>query len=544
MRVLLCCHGNSGVLLRSMLALRTGPGRGGLVAFILARCFFSSAPPDASKNHSLVVAQVPAVSFSSRPETSCRSRRPVSCLRTVTWRPITRFPVICQSEYRRSYGRSRSVSPQPGDALAHGKAGSREGRLGDERRCAPAAGARANSASVVTARNKENNRKGTPGSAGSDPPLRQRPQPVAGRAHSRAEKAERLHESASGIADDAASPLLTAQQMLRPCGREASSFRWRPVAMETKAQVTEPQSRPLSSESEYRRNFRGASPPRGPPRLRKHLESRQRVPLSDTRGSQRMRKESEMMPHPQHAGPASQSEATAPPQLQRQHRNLLTEYEANFPFPQCGDTGESPQVMLLREKARWYRRRAWGTNFSRQHLSQLKSQHNILWEPDGGGGGARRPASVPRAEAQDSASRPREDGEDDKGAGRFPTPEKYGGPLHRSHLDLTTPTCGGGMLVGRATSRDAFQRRGDPHAELPPEGPAASRPSSAPPPTRVIRGLLRHAEFQHNGELGLRFRSYAAGPLCPDRDVAWSRSLAAAVLERARSRPRQFWGRS
>ncbi|XP_061124515.1 nuclear protein MDM1 isoform X6 [Syngnathus typhle] len=203
------------------------------------------------------------------------------------------------------------------------------------------------------------------------------------------------------------------------------------------------------------------------------------------------------------------------------------------------------QVMLLREKARWYRRRAWGTNFSRQHLSQLKSQHNILWEPDGGGGGARRPASVPRAEAQDSASRPREDGEDDKGAGRFPTPEKYGGPLHRSHLDLTTPTCaGGGMLVGRATSRDAFQRRGDPHAELPPEGPAASRPSSAPPPTRVIRGLLRHAEFQHNGELGLRFRSYAAGPLCPDRDVAWSRSLAAAVLERARSRPRQFWGRS
>ncbi|KAM9772188.1 nuclear protein MDM1 isoform 5-T6 [Syngnathus typhle] len=261
--------------------------------------------------------------------------------------------------------------------------------------------------------------------------------------------------------------------------------------------------------------------------------------------SQRMRKESEMMPHPQHAGPASQSEATAPAQLQRQHRNLLTEYEANFPFPQCGDTGESPQVMLLREKARWYRRRAWGTNFSRQHLSQLKSQHNILWEPDGGGGGARRPASVPRAEAQDSASRPREDGEDDKGAGRFPTPEKYGGPLHRSHLDLTTPTCaGGGMLVGRATSRDAFQRRGDPHAELPPEGPAASRPSSAPPPTRVIRGLLRHAEFQHNGELGLRFRSYAAGPLCPDRDVAWSRSLAAAVLERARSRPRQFWGRS
>ncbi|XP_068505741.1 nuclear protein MDM1 isoform X4 [Syngnathus scovelli] len=439
--------------------------------------------------------------------------------------------VICQSEYKRSYGRSRSVSPQPGDALAHGKAGSREERLGYERRGGPAAGARAHSASVVTARNKENNHRRTAASAGSDPPLcprRQRPEPVAGRAHSRSEKAERLYESASGVADAGSPLLLTAQQMLRPCRREAaaaassssssssSSFRLKPVAMETKAHATEPQSRPLCSETEYRRNFRGASPPRGPPRLRKFLECRQRVPLSDTRGkSQRMRKESEMMPHPQHAGPASQSEATPPPQVQRQHRNLLTEYEANFPFPQCGDTGETPQVMLLRQKARWYRRRAWGTNFSRQHLSQLKSQHNILWEPDGGG--PRRPASVPRpsprAEPPDLASRPCEgpaaieDGEDedDKGAGRFPTPEKYGGPLHRTHLDLTTPTCaGGGMLVGKATSREAFQRRhgGDPaaHAELPPEGPAASRPSSAPPPTRVIRGLLRHAEFQHNGE--------------------------------------------
>ncbi|XP_037098702.1 nuclear protein MDM1 isoform X2 [Syngnathus acus] len=461
------------------------------------------------------------------------------------------------SEYKRSYGRSRSVSPQPGDALARGKAGSREDRLGFERRCGPAAGARAHSASVVTARNKENDRKRTPGSAGSDPPLRprrQRPQPVAGRAHSRAEKAERPYESASGIAD-AASPLLTAQQMLRPCRREASSFRLQPVAMETKAHVTEPQSRPLSSETEYRRSFRGVSPPRGPPRLRKHLECRQRVPLSDTRGkSQRMRKESEMMPHPQHAGPASQSEATPPPQVQRQRRNLLTEYEANFPFPQCGDTGETPQVMLLREKARWYRRRTWGTNFSRQHLSQLKSQHNISWEPDGGGGGGpHRPASVPRpspcAQAPDSASsRPREgpaaieDGEDedDKGAGRFPTPENYGGPLHRTHLDLTTPTCaGGGMLVGKATSREAFQRRhgGDPaaHAELPPEGPAASRPSSAG--TRVIRGLLRHAEFQHNGELGLRIRSSAAGRRRPlvSRPRRHVESLAGAGRAGARA---------
>lgn len=39
------------------------------------------------------------------------------------------------------------------------------------------------------------------------------------------------------------------------------------------------------------------------------------------------------------------------------------------------------QVMELRQKASSYRRRAWGTNFSRDHLSQLLSEHNALWEP-------------------------------------------------------------------------------------------------------------------------------------------------------------------
>lgn len=35
----------------------------------------------------------------------------------------------------------------------------------------------------------------------------------------------------------------------------------------------------------------------------------------------------------------------------------------------------------LRQQALSYRRRAWGTNFSRDHLSQLLSEHNALWEP-------------------------------------------------------------------------------------------------------------------------------------------------------------------
>lgn len=34
----------------------------------------------------------------------------------------------------------------------------------------------------------------------------------------------------------------------------------------------------------------------------------------------------------------------------------------------------------LRQRASTYRRRAWGTNFSRDHLSQLLSEHNALWD--------------------------------------------------------------------------------------------------------------------------------------------------------------------
>lgn len=39
------------------------------------------------------------------------------------------------------------------------------------------------------------------------------------------------------------------------------------------------------------------------------------------------------------------------------------------------------QVTALRRQASLYRRQAWGTNFSRDHLNQLLSEHNALWEP-------------------------------------------------------------------------------------------------------------------------------------------------------------------
>ena len=39
------------------------------------------------------------------------------------------------------------------------------------------------------------------------------------------------------------------------------------------------------------------------------------------------------------------------------------------------------QVWELRNKAEAYRRRAWGTHFSRLHLNQILSEQTHLWEP-------------------------------------------------------------------------------------------------------------------------------------------------------------------
>ncbi|XP_016119290.1 nuclear protein MDM1-like, partial [Sinocyclocheilus grahami] len=41
-------------------------------------------------------------------------------------------------------------------------------------------------------------------------------------------------------------------------------------------------------------------------------------------------------------------------------------------------------VQELRDKADAYRKRAWGTHFSRQHLNQILSNHNWMWEPSSG----------------------------------------------------------------------------------------------------------------------------------------------------------------
>ncbi|XP_067437226.1 nuclear protein MDM1 isoform X2 [Thunnus thynnus] len=445
----------------------------------------------------------------------------------------------------------------------------------------------------------------------------------------------------------AASPVLTAEQVLYSSSKSVPPFKKSPISMET----------------EYQQNFQGLVPS-ARPRLRKYLEH-QRVPLFYTHMSNKKRREeSEKMPGP------DQVTTPPPPQVQRGHR-MLTEYQSSFrsPLYRIPEEGgemdaDAAQAKELRQKALLYRNQAWGTNFSRDHLSQLLSEHNALWEPSDTTDSATDP-TTPRltcdlshnpdsrssssVEALDLASRSsncskrsvvpsgdiqhtnkntrtnaqtppgpaaerilawggeeEEEENTDEEEGRLPTPRLKTRPVQRTHHDVTTPATGGAILVGKLKSSDESpskqQRCGsavsvaagaDTAVNLPvtrkeawPENnstrlhssgpapnhnPASSPPSKpirtkqtpsspgappplVPPPQHCIQGTLRHPDFQHNGELGLRFRELqcSGGGCGSDEDdrlsvMSWrsaaSCSMASSVLERAQRRRDNFWGK-
>ncbi|KAI3366876.1 hypothetical protein L3Q82_009245, partial [Scortum barcoo] len=299
----------------------------------------------------------------------------------------------------------------------------------------------------------------------------------------------------------AASPLLTAEQVLYSNSRSVPPFKKNPVSMET----------------EYQQSFQGLAPPTGT-RLRKHLEH-QRVPLFHTHTShtnKKRREESNKKPRRKHDIPAPWKDDTTPPpphhQVQRGLR-MLTEYQSSFRSPLCripeeGSAADDStlQVKELRQKASLYRRRAWGANFSRDHLSQLLSEHNALWEPTDTTDSATDPptphptfdlcneANPPHVEALDLPSRSsnsskrssvigstetnnknakikaqtppsppaekrnawgeEEEENTDEEEGRLPTPRLKMLPVQRTHHDLTTPATGGAILVGKLKSSD------------------------------------------------------------------------------------------
>ncbi|KAM3587924.1 uncharacterized protein V6R79_017309 [Siganus canaliculatus] len=426
------------------------------------------------------------------------------------------------------------------------------------------------------------------------------------------QRSEYLRQFGWKKAAPGASPLQTAEQQLHSSGRSVPPFKKNVVPMET----------------EYGQSFQGLAPPTGPI-LRRQVEH-ERLPLFHARKINAKRRE-----EPGQDVPAPQGQT--PPQVQRGHR---------IPEEGRATDDEVPQVKELRRQASAHRRRAWGLHFSRDHLNQLRSEHNSLWEPTDSPSDSRSgrpltsdlchdpdgPSSSSTVEPLDMASRSgrssrrsdrnstaqrreeekrateeenQEEGEgeeeEEEEEGRLPTPRLKTFPVQRTHLDLTTPAAGGAILVGKLRSSDDSsptkqQRCGSavsvatgsvtdvpvkrkeawsepnpshcsPANSIPHQKPATSPPSSKPirtkepppspvapppliPPPHCIQGALRHADFQHNGDLGLRFRELHRS--VSDEDdrlsvMSWrsaaSCSMASAVLERAQKRRENFWGK-
>nr|XP_015817983.2 nuclear protein MDM1 isoform X1 [Nothobranchius furzeri] len=410
----------------------------------------------------------------------------------------------------------------------------------------------------------------------------------------------------------AASPLLTAEQALFSNNRSVPQFKIHPVSVET----------------EYKESFRGLAQPTGPHPW-KHVEHQRLPPFHKELA---------------HSGKEAEHTKDKPPQVYKRCRTL-TEYQSSFRSdfyrnPEGGGATDdfTQQVRELRQQAQLYRRRAWGTNFCRNHLSQLLSEHTAVWEPtdttdstphlnddfspepdscstscvealDLASNFSRKSSVVGSGETKASTASPgdqhtaweeeqdEEKENTDEEEGRLPTPRLKTKPVQRTHHDLTTPATGGAVLVGKLKSTDDFSpnkqlisgttvtmttgaerspHRLTKHKEAWSENKATySSPSpkhepafhpqskpmrmkqAAPPiltssPQHVIQGTLRHPDFQHNGELGLRFLPFSRGGCSADEDdclsvLSWksaaSCSAASTILERAQKRRESFWGK-
>ncbi|XP_034053977.1 nuclear protein MDM1 isoform X3 [Gymnodraco acuticeps] len=251
----------------------------------------------------------------------------------------------------------------------------------------------------------------------------------------------------------AASPILTAQQVLHS-SRSVPPFKKHPVPMET----------------EYRRSFLGQAPP-PEPRLRKHLHHTHKT-------NKKRREEPEKKPRPKQevATPQKQEVPTPqkqevppppPPQVHRTNR---------IPERNGASDRDARQVEELRQQAMSYRRRAWGSNFCRDHLSQLLSNHNALWEAASScsyppsphpltsdppspvealelnSNSSQRSTASGRTKTPERRSVWGEEEETDEEEGRLPTPRLKIRPTQRTHHDLTTPATGGAILVGKMKS--------------------------------------------------------------------------------------------
>uniref|UniRef100_A0A673L9N5 Nuclear protein MDM1 n=1 Tax=Sinocyclocheilus rhinocerous TaxID=307959 RepID=A0A673L9N5_9TELE len=181
------------------------------------------------------------------------------------------------------------------------------------------------------------------------------------------------------------SPMLAAHEMLYSNNR--ATFKSNPVIME----------------SEYKRSFK-VSPPSRPPRLRRDVEQYE-VPQLDAENTTPEKKKKKKKERQQSRKSSPKEEVTHRQQQEVRSpcalrdpsptvmRKMKTEYKSNFRSPLQYSYGDGAWVKIktakeevqeLRQKAEAYRKRAWGTHFSRQHLNQILSEHNWKWEPSSG----------------------------------------------------------------------------------------------------------------------------------------------------------------
>ncbi|XP_052435838.1 nuclear protein MDM1 isoform X5 [Carassius gibelio] len=291
------------------------------------------------------------------------------------------------------------------------------------------------------------------------------------------------------------SPLLAAHEMFYSNNRAIPPFKSNPVIME----------------SEYKRSFKG-SPPSRPPRLRRDVEQYE-VPQLDaenttpekSKGKKKKKKKKERQ-QSRKSSPKEevthqqQQEVRSPCDLRdpspKVMRKVKTEYESNFrsPLQYCYRDGAwvkiktakdegcegfhewYHEVQELREKAEAYRKRARGTHFSRQHLNQILSEHNWMWEPSSGTSlsssieseACRNTSSSPIIEALDLARLQVLETESSSEVdwsggsidrGRLPTPKlRTMQTVQRTHHDRTTPATGGALLVSPPKIKHSSRR--------------------------------------------------------------------------------------
>ncbi|XP_015261193.1 PREDICTED: nuclear protein MDM1 isoform X3 [Gekko japonicus] len=358
-------------------------------------------------------------------------------------------------------------------------------------------------------------------------------------------------------------------------------------------------------ETEYERCFK-ASPPMKELRKTPHLEEKER-PVESSPGEKKDKKDS-LSKIPEDPPKDSKSETEQkqhkqkhkPHYLHRSFRKMNTEYRSKFlspaqyiykdgawlrirrNVPAQGSRNTLNymwymEVKELREKAEAYRQRIQGTHFSRDHLNQLLSDNNRLWDLSSESSSEEAISNNIRAldlaGGNVSLLSPSGDGSDcslasSRKGGRVSTPQlRLLGGTQRTHHDLTTPATGGAVLVSPPKvkpwtsvqiKKGSSENQDEVEATLPPlpsaaglktQGPlplqkdqwpgldfsgvrtspttvhsehtpiaAALKPakgsaSSCWSPTWRIQGTLRDSEFQHNGNVASPKKSWLQLPL-------------------------------